>query len=179
MHQAARDFVERITRSMNFTDLRILEIGSRNVNGTIRPLFAGNSEYIGIDRQAGPGVDIVSDLRDFTGTDFDVVISMEAMEHDPRPECFIEGAERFLKPGGMLILTAAAPGRQPHNCSGSPWDGIEPYNNISPESLGKWLAGWQVIILEHNEEAADVYVAAIKEVKNVRDSSKPKRVSRE
>ena len=35
--------------------ITVVEFGSYNVNGTLRPIF-GNAKYIGIDMPAGPGV---------------------------------------------------------------------------------------------------------------------------
>jgi 23S rRNA G2069 N7-methylase RlmK/C1962 C5-methylase RlmI len=38
---------------------RVLEIGSYDVNGGIRHLFRGASDYVGVDLDHGPGVDRV------------------------------------------------------------------------------------------------------------------------
>jgi hypothetical protein len=65
----------------------ILEVRSRNVNGTIRPFimkYAPNS-YVGIDYVSGDGVDLIVDARllveKFGENIFDVVISTEMLEH--------------------------------------------------------------------------------------------------
>ena len=41
--------------------IAILEIGSCNVNGTIRNIFTNNIKYIGADVAKGPDVDVVYD----------------------------------------------------------------------------------------------------------------------
>lgn len=85
----------------------VVELGSRNVNGTVRDLFTGT--YLGIDREAGPGVDVVADVEDpHTALRFgqaDVVISTEALEHTPHPERFLRTAAHLCRPGGTLLLT--------------------------------------------------------------------------
>jgi len=66
---------------------RVLEIGSLNVNGSAREVlrqYAG--EYLGIDRQAGAGVDWVGEIRQLAAesTEWaDAIIATEAFEHDP------------------------------------------------------------------------------------------------
>lgn len=45
------------------------------------------------------------DLREKLGREFDVVISMEAIEHLYDPRLFLKQAHRALKPGGLLLLS--------------------------------------------------------------------------
>jgi SAM-dependent methyltransferase len=64
---------------------RILDVGSRDVNGTLRPAAPKHYEYVGIDLEEGSGVDLV--LRDpyaypFPGKHFDAVVSTSTFEHD-------------------------------------------------------------------------------------------------
>ena len=48
------------------TDLNVLEIGSLDINGSVRPMFKPfQLTYTGIDMQEGPGVDIVVDAAKF------------------------------------------------------------------------------------------------------------------
>ena len=54
-------FLDNIT-SMEFKDNRILEVSSKYVNGSIRPLiekFLSLKELIGIDLEAGKYVDLI------------------------------------------------------------------------------------------------------------------------
>ena len=72
MHESVRAWIG--AESAGLRDKRVLEIGSRDENGTIRDLFTGT--YIGIDMRAGPSVDRVMDAHEIhfkTGT-FDVVV---------------------------------------------------------------------------------------------------------
>ncbi len=56
---------------------RILDVGSYDVNGTLRPAAPEGASYTGIDLSAGPGVDLV--LKDprsypFPADSFDLVL---------------------------------------------------------------------------------------------------------
>ena len=67
-----------------FEGCRVLEVGSLDINGTIRGLFPG-CNYTGLDVGEGPGVDQVCQGQDYDAPDntFDVAISCEVMEHNP------------------------------------------------------------------------------------------------
>ena len=65
--------------------LRILDMGSYDVNGSYRPLFEEpNWQYVGVDVEPGPNVDLVlsSPYRlPLPDENADVVISGQAFEH--------------------------------------------------------------------------------------------------
>ena len=135
MHREAYDYVRRAVRDA----WRVLEIGSLNVNGSVRPLFGG-AAYTGIDRLPGRDVDVVAEARDYDGEgQYDVVVSSEALEHTDWPEEIIACAERALKPGGLLILTAAGPKRAPHGWDGLPLREGAVYRAISPRTLSGFM----------------------------------------
>lgn len=162
MHPEAYTFLEQTIRRLfpiGCQGLHVVEFGSRDVNGTPRPLFAGAS-YVGVDIAPGPGVDVVADAAEYEGAPADVVVCAETLEHTPHPERLIASARRVLKPGGWLILTAAAPPRAPHGCTadGSMAPG-EYYANIEPERLKAWLRGWEYVAVSTHPHG-DVYAAA-------------------
>jgi SAM-dependent methyltransferase len=102
-----------------------LEVGSLNVNGSVRSLFAG--AYCGVDRQEGPGVDVVMDAEALTMPDdtFEVVVSTEMLEHCLHPWKAMAEMVRVLQPGGTILVTArgfdergAFPFHEyPHDCN--------------------------------------------------------------
>jgi hypothetical protein len=49
-HQEQKDFVQKLRNNFSnfFTDKKVLEIGSLNINGSIREFF-DNCKYTGID----------------------------------------------------------------------------------------------------------------------------------
>lgn len=131
MHAEAYDFIRR-----QVGELSVLEIGSLNVNGSVRDLFP-HWDYTGLDRVAGPGVDVVADGATFTTSKrYDVIVSCEAFEHDPGWRSIVANVAKLLRPGGLFLGTAAGPGREPHKCSGEPLtDGSELYENVDPAEL--------------------------------------------
>ena len=93
---------------------RVLEIGSYDVNGTIRSLFAGSAEYVGVDLTEGPGVDVVSFGHEYTSDKpFDAAISGECFEHDPHWADSLATMIRLTRPGGLVafeLRVAGPPG---------------------------------------------------------------------
>jgi SAM-dependent methyltransferase len=145
----------------------VLELGSYSRNGSVRPLFPG-AAYVGVDVEAGPGVDIVADVATLAVEPrFDVVVSTETLEHLEDPSTVVQVAHEALRPGGLLILTAAAPPRKPHRCDGHEGDlRGEHYANIEPQELRVMLRDSKFIVLdlEYNATHGDVYALARKRV---------------
>ncbi len=101
-----------------FSGTRVIEIGSLDVNGTVRGMFNA-IEYVGIDVAEGPGVDVVCQAQNFAVPRrlFDMAISCEVMEHNPYwRESFLRMAE-VVRPGGAIVLTCATHGRPEHGTS--------------------------------------------------------------
>lgn len=143
-HKHQREFCEQVKRQFPFhfesTHTRVLEIGSRNVNGTVRDLFA-TKNYTGLDLTEGKDVDVVCHVREFLSPDnhFDVVISCEALEHDREWKETLLAAYRLLKPGGLLVITCAGPNRAEHGTTRTtPRDSpatTDYYMNLSPTDI--------------------------------------------
>lgn len=116
-HKEQQEFIEIIQSKFPgfFSGKRVLEIGSLDINGSVRKLFNG-CEYIGVDVAAGPGVDVVCQGQDYDAPDdsFDVVISCEVMEHNPFWAETVKNMIRLCKPGGLVVMTCATLGRREH-----------------------------------------------------------------
>lgn len=116
-HVAQQQFIQVIAKEMRpfFEGCRVLEIGSLDINGSIREHFR-NCEYTGIDVAPGKGVDIVCEGQSFDAPDgaFDHVISCEAMEHNPHWAETFRNMVRLCKPGGLVVMTCATIGRREH-----------------------------------------------------------------
>jgi len=99
---------------------RVLEIGSGDINGGLRRLieFWQPAEYIGVDIEEGPGVDLVYDaekLMDiFSEESFDVVLSTELLEHVLNPKMVISKIKRLCKRNGIILLTTRSYGFEFH-----------------------------------------------------------------
>jgi len=91
-----------------FKNIKVLDIGSLDVNGNNRYLFE-NCNYIGLDVAVGKNVDIVSVAHEYDVADesFDVVISTNAMEHDIHYRKTLIKMVSLLKPGGLLLFSVA------------------------------------------------------------------------
>ena len=62
MHVAVLDFFMRTVNCEEFNGKRVLEVGSKFVNGSVRPLierFCQPKEYIGVDIEPGRYVDVI------------------------------------------------------------------------------------------------------------------------
>ena len=92
---------------------KILDVGSRNVNGTLRDVCPPQAQYIGIDVSEGDGVDIVlSDPHSFPFQDetFDCIVSTSCFEHDPMFWLTFLECLRVLKKEGFLYINAPSNG---------------------------------------------------------------------
>jgi len=65
--------------------VKVLEVGSLNVNGGLRDLKPDNFAWYGIDLVDGPGADQkidVAELYPFSDDTFDLVVASSVFEHD-------------------------------------------------------------------------------------------------
>lgn len=89
---------------------RILEVGSRNVNGSIRDVLSKcTGEYVGVDLFDGPGVDVVCNvtaLKDtFANQSFDMIVSTEMLEHCLNWQDALYQIVSVLRQDGLLLIT--------------------------------------------------------------------------
>lgn len=146
-HAEQMDFVRGLRSRFpaDFRRRKVLEVGSLDVNGTVRPFFE-RCEYVGLDVQAGPGVDVVlgKDAWDWDeqAEEWDVVISCEMLEHSETWADDVARMTACLRSGGLLILTAAGVGRPEHGtpATGETW-GLAYYGNVVGEALLTALGG--------------------------------------
>lgn len=149
MHAQAYEFVKGVLRAElavlanaeRLDRYGVLEMGSRDVNGSVRDLFPRGVAYVGVDREPGPGVDLVMDAAAVVGMTPAIVVCCETLEHEETPERLIRHAARILVPGGLLIVTCAGPGRKPHSgIDGGRLRAGEHYRNIPPAELSMLLS---------------------------------------
>ncbi len=121
-HGAQRVFFEKVREQYPefFSNQRVLEVGSLNINGTVRDFFS-NCVYTGVDVADGPSVDIVAQGQDLTFPDnsFDVAVSAECFEHNPYWRETFVNMVRMTRPGGLVVFTCAAEGRPEHGTARS------------------------------------------------------------
>lgn len=98
---------------------RILEIGSRDINGTP----TRRAVYFGVDRILGENVDVQADghALPFSGAAFDFVICAETLEHDSAPWVTAKEIHRVCKPGGIVLVTVPGIGFPRHDYPSDFW----------------------------------------------------------
>jgi SAM-dependent methyltransferase len=124
MHPTARSnarlFFDTYLRELGAA--KVLEIGSQDVNGSLRDIAPPSVEYVGIDFAEGKGVDVA--LKDpyrlpFDDESFDAVASSSCLEHSELFWLTFLEALRVLKPHGLLYINAPSNGvfhRYPVDC---------------------------------------------------------------
>ncbi len=150
MHDTAmafgRKFFETYVR--NKSDLVIIDIGSQDVNGSLRTVAPLNNKYIGVDFVEGKGVDVViSDpyVLPFADNTADVLVCSSCFEHSEFFWLLYLEMLRILKPTGVFYLNVPSNGsfhRYPVDC----W-------RFYPDSglaLQKWArhSNYQSVLLE-------------------------------
>jgi SAM-dependent methyltransferase len=101
---------------------RILDLGAMDVNGSYRQLFASDDDYVGIDLEPGPGVDVVlTDVYQlpFEDSSAGLVLSGQMIEHCGQFWRVFSEISRVLKPGGLAFVIAPSSGpvhRYPVDC---------------------------------------------------------------
>jgi SAM-dependent methyltransferase len=101
-----------------FINKKVLEVGSLNINGSIRVFFA-NCDYLGIDVGPGKDVDLVCEGQnlDHPTNTYDTVGSCECFEHNPYWVETFNNMHRMTKSGGLVFMTCATTGRPEHGTS--------------------------------------------------------------
>lgn len=141
----AKLFFETYVRALG--QVTVVEIGSQNVNGSIKQQFPGVA-YIGVDFAAGRDVDVV--LQDpyrlpFPDDHAEVVVTSSCFEHSEFFWLTFMECVRILKPGGLIYLNAPSNGP----VHGYPVDCWRFYPDAG-RALAKWAQrhGQDVIELE-------------------------------
>lgn len=117
---AVKDF------GLNSPDNKVLEIGSYNVNGSVRELFDQVGFYVGVDTREGPGVDVTRHPGcplPFApaARGWDVIVSTEMLEHDPRPWLTFEHLAFVTRPATMVVITTRGFGYGRHDQPADYW----------------------------------------------------------
>lgn len=150
MHDTAFEFGKRFfdTYLSQARDLTIVEIGSQDVNGSLRSVAPAGNKYIGVDFASARGVDIV--LKDpyslpFEDNSIDVMVSSSCFEHSEFFWLVFNEVLRVLKPNGLFYLDVPANGafhRYPVDC----WR-FYPDSGAALRNWGR-KSGYKVLMLE-------------------------------
>jgi len=159
MHGTVRNFVQQRLGPAEVRGKRVLEIGSRSVNGTVRPFIEalGCESYIGVDTEAGDGVDYILSAHQ-GGTEFagacDLILCLETLEHCENWQESLAGVMDACKVGGRVIVTTRGPDF-PFHCPPDYW-------RATPAMLREVFASWDIDALEPDVEYPGVMICAIR-----------------
>jgi SAM-dependent methyltransferase len=134
-HKAQLNFVNRLKENKPnfFNNAKIIEIGSLDINGTIRSFFE-NCDYVGVDVGPGKGVDLVCEGQkvDHPDNTYDASCSCNCFEHNPYWVETFRNMFRLTKSGGLIFVSVPTTGRPPHGT-----------HEISPEDSPLTISiGW-------------------------------------
>lgn len=156
--------------------LKVLDVGSQNVCGCVRPLFDSSMKkiafdgktpimfdievgkdwfYVGMDQEAGKNVDVVVGGGRFPFGDnaFDVSVSTSCFEHDVAFWVTFGEMARVTKEGGLIYLLVPSTGpyhAHPIDC----WR----FQRDSMQALAQWIPGVELAeaYLDQSSEWGDV-----------------------
>lgn len=167
MHPQALAFYQQ--NLGHLAPLTVVEFGACDMNGTVRSVYPQASSWVGVDCQAGPGVDVVADAATWvTDQRFDVCVIAEVFEHTPRWADVLRSGRDVLHPGGLLVASCATGNRPAHSAvDGGPIRDGEFYENVPAEQVRAELTrqGWaegEVIEADGVFGGDDLYVRAIR-----------------
>lgn len=108
MHEVAMEHWGYLICKHLIRGMRVLDVGSYDLNGTLRPLIEGaGGNYTGLDIAPGPNVDVVAThpyQYPFPDDSFDYVISNATIEHVRRPWEWMQELARIVRIGGTIII---------------------------------------------------------------------------
>jgi len=135
---------------------RVLEVGSYDVNGSIRPLINSwkPSEYVGVDMVAGPGVDVICNaeclVEKFGKERFDVVICTSVLEHVREWRKVVSGIKNVCRRGGVMLISVPSYGFKYH---GYPYD----FWRYELEDMKNIFSDCKILSLEKDDNARGVF----------------------
>lgn len=150
-----------------FVDKNVLDVGSRDINGNNR-IFFEDGYYTGLDLGKGKNVDVVCPIHKYISTQYDTIICTEMLEHDEHYKESLKRMYELLRPGGLLIITAAGSARPEHGTRrttphASP-DTPDYYKNITIEMLRKEFRPgmFEESETKNSHDMRDIYFYGIK-----------------
>ena len=113
MHDTALFFGKKFFEVYGINKSKILDIGSKDENGSLKKYTENKYEYIGIDMIPGKNVDIVQAdpyILPFEDNTFDIITSSSVFEHSQMFWVLFNEIIRVLKPNGLFYLNAPSNG---------------------------------------------------------------------
>lgn len=168
-HTAQMIFVQQMRNKFptHFEYCEVLEVGSRNVNGTVRQFF-DTCRYTGIDCVDGPCVDCVTLAHEYRPPKvgfYDTVISCSTFEHDPYlKETLTTVLGKCLRKDGLFVGSWVGPKWKEHGTIRTTGNegiyGPDPnyYKGVSGAEFRKLASGYFKSLEIEDQKGLDVFV---------------------
>jgi len=156
MHESVLTWGTSVLTEELIKDKDVLEVGSYNVNGSLREHIESlkPKSYIGSDIEEGPGVDVVHSITEpwpENREKFDVIVTTEMFEHVEDWRRALFEITELLKPNGVLLITTRSEGFFYHPYPDDFWRyTFQDFNYL----LGSWL--W--IDAQNDPEAPGIFI---------------------
>lgn len=143
---------------------RIIEVGSYDVNGSMRPIIQllDPSEYIGVDIVEGPGVDVICQgenlVERFGLNSFDFIICTCVLEHTKEWKIVVSQLKKICKQGGIILIIV--PSLWPfHEFPGDYW-------RYSKEDINNIFSDCEILSLFEDSTTPSLVYAKIRKKEN-------------
>jgi SAM-dependent methyltransferase len=139
----------------------IIEVGSCNVNGSLRPLLESwhPREYVGVDIAPGRGVDEICDVEnvvcEFGESRFDIVVATEVIEHVRDWRKTLSNLKGVCRAGGTVLVTTRSKGFPHHAYPHDFW-------RYELSDMRHLFSDCTVVVLEDDPHAPGVMLKATK-----------------
>jgi len=160
-HSSALKFGEVCLNKSEVEGKRIIDVGAYNINGSFRATLEklNPKEYVGVDIELGPDVDMVCDgnklVEKFGRESFDLVVCTELLEHVIDWVPVISNIKNVCKRGGKILITTRSRGFPYHPFPFDVWRyEIEDMKNIFED--------FEIEILEKDTQCPGVFMKARK-----------------
>lgn len=162
MHDSVLLWGDKLLTSELCAGKMVLEVGSQNVNGSLRPFVERHSPkaYIGVDLAYGRGVNIavpLADIHNYVVPPFDMVICTEMLEHAEEWALDMIRMTHMLTMGGTIILSTRSVGFPYH---GFPHD----YWRFSFEAMSNIMSvlGFNSTVMTDDPRSPGVLAAGVR-----------------
>jgi SAM-dependent methyltransferase len=142
----------------------ILEVGARNVNGSLREYceYYEPHYYVGVDLVSGKGVDHLCSVENivdvFGEKSFDLVLCTEVLEHIKDWKLAIKNIKKICSVGGNILLTTKSIGFARHDYPSDYW-------RFEIEDMKHIFSDCRDVVIEPDPIAYGVFVKATRNKK--------------
>ncbi len=156
-HASCLEFGRRVLAESDVRGRRILEVGARDLNGSLRSYIEsfGPAEYVGTDVAPGPGVDTLVPVEGlvarYGATSFDMVVATEVLEHVKDWRAAVTNLKQTCRPGGIILLTTRSRGFPTHMWPHDYW-------RYEMNDMRAIFADTEIVSIERDHQMPGIFV---------------------